>query len=90
MIIEWSAGFRSYNNLKGLTRQEDAYITMDEMQKQVSPMEKWTKKVGQKFCRSRNIFSERRVITPESNRIGQPEGKQLRKENKVESWGNGK
>lgn len=37
--------------------------------------------VGQKLSRSRNIFSETRVTTLENNRIVQPEGKQLLKEN---------
>lgn len=56
---------------------------MEEMQKQVNPTEKWIKKVAQKSCRSKKILSEKRVVTPETNRIGQPEGKLLRKE-KVE------
>lgn len=56
---------------------------MEEMQKQVNPTEKWIKKVAQKSWRSKKILSEKRVITPETNRIGQPEGKLLRKE-KVE------
>lgn len=56
---------------------------MEEMPKQVNPTEKWIKKVAQKSWRSKKILSEKRVITPETNRIGQPEGKLLRKE-KVE------
>lgn len=56
---------------------------MEEMQKQVNPTEKWIKKVAQKSWRSKKILSEKRVVTPETNRIGQPEGKLLRKE-KVE------
>lgn len=59
---------------------------MEEMQKQVNPIEKWIKKVGQKSRRSKNIFSEKRVVTPETNRIGQPEGKQLRNEKEEEPW----
>jgi len=66
-------------------RQEDTYMMKDEMQKQVKPMEKWIKNVGQKFSWSRNNFSEMRVITPENNRTVQPEGKQLVKENAEES-----
>lgn len=57
---------------------------MEEMQKQVNPTEKWIKKVAQKSWRSKKILSEKRVITPETNRIGQPEGKQLQKEKEVE------
>lgn len=57
---------------------------MEEMQKQVSPTEKWIKKVAQKSWRSKKILSEKRVITPETNRIGQPEGKLLRKEKEEE------
>lgn len=57
---------------------------MEEMQKQVNPTEKWIKKVAQKSWRSKKILSEKRVVTPETNRIGQPEGKQLQKEKEVE------
>lgn len=57
---------------------------MEEMPKQVNPTEKWIKKVAQKSWRSKKILSEKRVITPETNRIGQPEGKQLQKEKEVE------
>lgn len=57
---------------------------MEEMQKQVNPTEKWIKKVAQKSWRSKKILSEKRVITPETNRIGQPEGKLLRKEKEEE------
>jgi hypothetical protein len=39
------------------------------------------KNVGQKFSRSRNIFSEISVVTPENKRTVHPEGKQLEKEN---------
>ncbi|CAK7355891.1 unnamed protein product [Dovyalis caffra] len=56
----------------------------DDMQKQVKPMEKWIKKVGQKFSWSRNNFSDMRVIAPENNRTVQPEGKQPVKENAEE------
>lgn len=59
---------------------------MEEMQKQVNPTEKWIKKVAQKSWRSKKILSEKRVITPETNRIGQPEGKLLRKEKEEEPW----
>lgn len=51
-------------------------MTKAEMQKKVNPMEKWIKKDGQNFSRSRNNFSEIRVATPDNNRIVQPEGKQ--------------
>lgn len=57
---------------------------MEEMQKQVNPTEKWIKKVAQKSWRSKKILSEKRVVTPETNRIGQPEGKLLRKEKEEE------
>lgn len=57
---------------------------MEEMPKQVNPTEKWIKKVAQKSWRSKKILSEKRVITPETNRIGQPEGKLLRKEKEEE------
>lgn len=57
---------------------------MEEMPKQVNPTEKWIKKVAQKSWRSKKILSEKRVVTPETNRIGQPEGKQLQKEKEVE------
>ena len=60
-------------------------MTKDDMQKQVAPMEKWIKNVGQKFSWSRNNFSEMRVITPENSRTVQPEGKQLAKANAEES-----
>lgn len=56
-------------------------MTKDDTQKQANPIEKWMKNVGQKFLRSKNIFSEMRVVTPENNRTFHPEGKQLEKEN---------
>lgn len=52
-------------------------MTIDEVQKQASPMEKCTKNVGQKFSLSRNILSDMRVVTPENNRAIHPEGKHL-------------
>lgn len=61
------------------------YMTTDEAQKQANPMEKWTKKVGQKFFLSRNILSDMRVVTPENSRTIHPEGKHLEKENEEES-----
>lgn len=59
-------------------------MTMAERQKQRKPMAKWTGNVDQKFLRSRRVFSEMRVIMPESIRICQPEGKHLRNENEEE------
>jgi len=51
------------------------YITYDDTQKQASPTETWTMNDGQKLSRSKNTFSEMRVIMPEINRIIHPEGK---------------
>lgn len=59
------------------------YMMKQETQKQVNPTEKCIKNVGQKFSLSRNILSEISVVTNENNRILQPEGKQLRKENEA-------
>lgn len=63
------------------------YMTKEEMQKQVNPIEKWIKNVGKKFSLSRNILSEISVVTNENNRALQPEGKQLHKENEAEPCG---
>lgn len=68
---------------KILELQIMTYMMKQEMQKQVNPTEKWIKNVGQKFSLSRNILSEISVVTNENNRILQPEGKQLRKENEA-------
>lgn len=63
------------------------YITYDDTQKQASPTEKWIINVGQKLSWSKNTFSETRVITAESNRIIDPEGKQLHKEKEEDPCG---
>ena len=59
-------------------------MTMAERQKQSKPMAKWTGNVAQKFLWSRMVFSEMTVITPESIRICQPEGKHFLNENDEE------
>lgn len=71
----------TWSKRNGWGAQEETYMTKDDTQKQANPIEKWIANVGQKFSRSKNIFSEMRVVTLENNRTVHPEGKQLEKEN---------